>query len=384
MPASSPASASRFNSAVAPLAPAGTMYNLGPQPRLDVWIDPERPHPGPHGSRSAAARPLQIAEGVVNLKAEYGVDVDADGTISAAEWRSLRRPTGNACWRFGSAVLVRSRQFERNGDTGASGVRAVTPTANNPYYFGDPVGHQFLMTNVDGTADTSTDIDGRSEQLALLPLSRLRARDPVAQHALGELRMKRASIRSARSLRRQHGVVLFVAPHRAHRHDAGRAGAAQADGRRHVDRGQRRVQGERHVGRRPRHRSPRGRWIIANSADHGQRFVRGRLSLELDERRRNPTAFDWDNQSRTLIDDQAQTGNTTRLIIQRLCETPNMSALDPAQRCSDSPVLNAGDSNGGGGYPAVLPGSSPAPFFRVTTRVDGPRNTVSYTQVLMQ
>jgi hypothetical protein len=57
------------------------------------------------------------------------------------------------------AVLVRSRNFERNGDPGAAGVRAATPTAANPYYFGDPVGHRFLMTNVDGTADAFGDLD---------------------------------------------------------------------------------------------------------------------------------------------------------------------------------------------------------------------------------
>ena len=54
-------------------------------------------------------------------------------------------------------MLVRSRQYERNGDTGASGVRAVTPTAANPYYFGDPVNRKFLMTNVDGGDDTFND-----------------------------------------------------------------------------------------------------------------------------------------------------------------------------------------------------------------------------------
>lgn len=98
----------------------------------------------------------------------------------------------------------------------------------------------------------------------------------------------------------------------------------------------------------------------------------------------DPVAFDWDGQAKTLTDDQTQTGNTTRFIIHRLCETPNMSALDPAQRCSDSTVLNAGESRSGASYPGVLPGTTTKPFFRITTRVDGPRNTVSYTQVLVQ
>lgn len=194
--------------------------------------------------------------------------------------------------------------------------------------------------------------------------------------------MKRASIRSARSLRRQHGVVLFVAlivlivmtlaglallrQMGVGTSIAGNV-AFKENATSVADRGTEAARA----------------WIIANSAiTANDSFVDGYLSSWTGGV--NPTAFDWDNQSRTLIDDQGQTGNTTRVIIQRLCETPNMSALDPAQRCSDSPVLNAGDSKGGGGYPAVLPGSSPAPFFRVTTRVDGPRNTVSYTQVLMQ
>ena len=124
-------------------------------------------------------------------------------------------------------------------------------------------------------------------------------------------------------------------------------------------------------------------WIMANSAaTSNDSIVDGYLSSWAGGV--DPTTFDWDGQSRTLVDDQAQTGNTARLIIQRLCATANMSALDPAQRCSDFPVINAGESRGGGGYPSVLPGTAPTPFYRVTTRVDGPRNTVSYTQVLMQ
>lgn len=99
----------------------------------------------------------------------------------------------------------------------------------------------------------------------------------------------------------------------------------------------------------------------------------------------DPTAFPWaPGQARVLVDDQGQTGNTAQVIIQRLCAVPGMSAIDPAQTCSDFPVLNAGESKGGGGYPSILPGTAPTPFFRITTRVDGPRNTVSYTQVLMQ
>jgi len=97
----------------------------------------------------------------------------------------------------------------------------------------------------------------------------------------------------------------------------------------------------------------------------------------------DPTTFLWDTESKQLLDDQNQTGNRARIIIHRLCAVANLAANAPGQTCSDYPQTNAGNSTGGGGYPSVLPGSTPAPFYRVTTRVDGPRNTVSYTQVIM-
>ena len=98
----------------------------------------------------------------------------------------------------------------------------------------------------------------------------------------------------------------------------------------------------------------------------------------------DPTTFDWDAQAKLLVDDEAQTGNRTRFIIHRLCEFKDLSALAPNQNCSDSPVLNSGDSRGGASYPGILPGATSKPFFRITTRVDGPRNTTSFTQVLVQ
>jgi type IV pilus assembly protein PilW len=157
--ASSPAAASRFNSAVAPGATSGTIYNLGPEPRLDVWkIDSNRAlvrRDDIHGTAE-----MQIGEGVINLKAEYGVDNDGDGTISDAEWQTAAPADWRQVLAIRVAVLVRSRQFERHGDAGAaSGVLAVTPTAANPYYFGDPINRKFLMTNVDSTPDTFGDTD---------------------------------------------------------------------------------------------------------------------------------------------------------------------------------------------------------------------------------
>jgi type IV pilus assembly protein PilX len=125
-------------------------------------------------------------------------------------------------------------------------------------------------------------------------------------------------------------------------------------------------------------------WIVANSLVTFQdSFPNGYHSSW--EAGVDASAFPWDTQALTLVSpDQAQTGNVARLIIHRLCELPNASINAAGQRCSDAPILNAGESKSGGGYGGILPGVSPSPFYRVTTRVDGPRNTVSYTQVVLQ
>jgi type IV pilus assembly protein PilX len=98
----------------------------------------------------------------------------------------------------------------------------------------------------------------------------------------------------------------------------------------------------------------------------------------------DPTTLNWGPSSLALADDPiirdiAQTGNSADVIIQRLCQNLG-SALAPAQRCSDILVPGTGCSH----IPGSLCPSTPSPFYRVTTRVLGPRGTVSYTQVLMQ
>ena len=45
---------------------------------------------------------MQIADGVVNLKAEYGVDSDGDGTVAPAEWTA----SAPADWRRLLAIRV--------------------------------------------------------------------------------------------------------------------------------------------------------------------------------------------------------------------------------------------------------------------------------------
>ncbi len=150
----------RFNSASAPAFGVGKIYNLGPTPRYDRWTIDNFHELGRRDLLSAAPISMQVSEGVINLKAEYGYDADANGRIDNAEWLTVL-PVGADWTRVLAvrvAVLVRSRQFERNGDPGASGAAAITPTAANPRYFAVPgPAKTFLMNNVDGTADAFGD-----------------------------------------------------------------------------------------------------------------------------------------------------------------------------------------------------------------------------------
>jgi type IV pilus assembly protein PilX len=98
----------------------------------------------------------------------------------------------------------------------------------------------------------------------------------------------------------------------------------------------------------------------------------------------DPADFPWgDGRSVEVTADAASTGNRVRYVIHRLCATPGLAANDPAQRCSDSTDNNAGSSKGGGSYGSTPFTPAASPFYRVTTRVIGPRNTLSFTQVVM-
>jgi type IV pilus assembly protein PilW len=155
----------RFNSASSSPVAGGTLYDLGPQPIRNTWeIVNNRALVKTDliGAQGGSLVAQEVAEGVVNLKAEYGYDSDNNGQIAAAEWMATLPPSPD--WKrllaVRVAVLVRSRQFEHAVDTGASGPLAPTPTAANPKYFADtPPAKTFLMTNLDGSADSFGDTD---------------------------------------------------------------------------------------------------------------------------------------------------------------------------------------------------------------------------------
>lgn len=92
------------------------------------------------------------------------------------------------------------------------------------------------------------------------------------------------------------------------------------------------------------------------------------------------TYLNWDNAPFATANDGG--GNEIRYVIHRLCETPGgINAAN--QQC-----VTIGSSSSGGSKSAVSYGTQPLsntsqPYFRVTSRVLGPTNTVVYTQAVL-
>lgn len=94
------------------------------------------------------------------------------------------------------------------------------------------------------------------------------------------------------------------------------------------------------------------------------------------------TRFNWDNTDSVLVGTDAS-GNTIRYIIQRMCRTSGVAARD-AECLYSSAALDNNKQNiplpqeicSGPGCPAA----GQTPQLRITTRVQGPKNTLSYLQ----
>ena len=98
----------------------------------------------------------------------------------------------------------------------------------------------------------------------------------------------------------------------------------------------------------------------------------------------DPFTYDWNNNKTELAADSA--GTRVRYVVHRLCLAPNESINAPAQQCvmkSVSTLIGAGGSLGGPSYGTESLKNKLSPYFRVTVRSDGPKNSVSYVQVIL-
>jgi type IV pilus assembly protein PilW len=137
--------------------PGGIMFNLGAAPQRNIWSITGGRVLG-RVDDMQGTNSLEVSDGVINMKALYGVDADNNNIISNAEWVAAAPADWTRVRAVRVALLVRSSQFEKPV-LGSSGAVASppTPTSRNPAWFGG----DFLMTNVDDTssADSHTDTD---------------------------------------------------------------------------------------------------------------------------------------------------------------------------------------------------------------------------------
>jgi type IV pilus assembly protein PilW len=108
----------------------GTIHNLGPQPRSNVYtirlgqflaVRDELNYTDTDGDN--ANDDVSIADGVVQLQAQYGIDANNDGAVSEAEFTDAQ-PADTTAWgrlraiRFG--LLTRVGQYEKTSVTNAA------------------------------------------------------------------------------------------------------------------------------------------------------------------------------------------------------------------------------------------------------------------------
>jgi type IV pilus assembly protein PilW len=144
----------RHNNAAPPINfTAGYLFNLGNSPRRNIWtvqngrlqVTNDLLYQDTNGD--GTNDPVEVADNIVNLQAEYGIDANNNGRIESGEWTTTD-PATTIAWANVLAVriglLVRSGQFER-----------TTVTTTVPSWSGG----QFVITNLDGSASSSTPAD---------------------------------------------------------------------------------------------------------------------------------------------------------------------------------------------------------------------------------
>lgn len=107
------------------------------------------------------------------------------------------------------------------------------------------------------------------------------------------------------------------------------------------------------------------------------------------------TTLAWDNTNSVLVDGDPQTagaqandpaGNSVRYIIQRVCLHPSAAAATLASGATipvsttNCSLTDATDTSSKQVKEDAPPSGAGSPIYRITARVAGPRNTVSYTQ----
>ena len=122
-------------------------------------------------------------------------------------------------------------------------------------------------------------------------------------------------------------------------------------------------------------------WLLAQSATTLQNDGTGYYSNWDDTF--DPVTYAWSNANSVQTTPDDGGGNEVRWVMHRLCQLANTPVNAGNQQCVSVSSALSGGSQSAGGYGAMPITNTIQPYFRVTVRVAGPRNTTSHVQVIM-
>ena len=140
----------RFNAAAGTGATfsSGLLFNLGKTPQLNTWQVANGTLVVTDGLYRNTAIP--VADGVVNLQAQYGIDSDGDFKVDT--WQDADPVDWTRLLAVRVAILTRSHQYEPTS-TGPVYVTHTAPVL--PWLDSSNAAIPFTMKNVDGTDDNN-------------------------------------------------------------------------------------------------------------------------------------------------------------------------------------------------------------------------------------
>ena len=133
------------------LVDEGHLYSLGTAPVRSVWSVQGNKLRVFNDLAFAGGAPVEAADLILNLQAQYGVDADGDGMVESAEWTDNAPADWKQVLAVRFALLARSTQYEPTKVTSTAPRWSAIDPGPGPNT-GKPM--QFTMTNVDGTTDS--------------------------------------------------------------------------------------------------------------------------------------------------------------------------------------------------------------------------------------
>jgi type IV pilus assembly protein PilX len=100
----------------------------------------------------------------------------------------------------------------------------------------------------------------------------------------------------------------------------------------------------------------------------------------------DPSKYDWSGSGPSvLVTSNDGSGNAVRYIIERMCKLSGTSSFAPGQECIQTSIIG-GNTKGGdcANYPNdPLCKPNLTVYYRISSQVKGPRNSISYIQVMV-